>query len=163
MLNITLYFMESFLPNDTTDNVAGDAWCLVDVLNRPFQLAWSLNLNGSLATQHQALPTASHEASPAKREASPPWVSTPDSPEKMCSNDTDGTMVAGNGTSSYSAVMSDCSALQAAYNDSYNGYYNISIKPEDRADFIVLANHGVCTLSVLALDFDNTTGSVSFR
>ncbi|ROW07600.1 hypothetical protein VPNG_06820 [Cytospora leucostoma] len=162
MVNMTLGFIYRAMPNDTVTSASGESWC-----NGPgimqIPITWNMTLNESLATDHQAQPTARHKASLAKRETSFPWMSTADSPARMCSNTTDPRLVTGNGTSTYDTVIRNCTDIAHAYNLHNNGYYNISIDAEDRGKFITLATHGVCSLSVIAPSADNVTGSVSFQ
>ncbi|KAK7746458.1 hypothetical protein SLS53_002417 [Cytospora paraplurivora] len=161
IVNMTVDSILIAMPNYTITATNGTSWCTE--LGIMFPVTWEVNLNESLATNHQAQPTARQKDSLTEREASFSWVSTPDSPARMCSNTTDANMVTGNGTSTYNTIMSNCTDLEEAYNLNNNGYYNISIDPENRGDFITLATHGVCSLSVIAPSADNVTGPVSLQ
>lgn len=125
---------------DPVTSVAGRLAC--GTLNFPMAI-WNLTLQNS--------PFTDHKASLAKRASQMTWVATCDTQEDTCSDSKDVKMLSGNPGVNLMDILHDCQTLQATYNSSNEGYWNVSLSDDSINHFTVLDSQGVCSLMFIVL------------
>ncbi|ROV95722.1 hypothetical protein VMCG_07578 [Cytospora schulzeri] len=127
-------------PDEQFTSITGYTSCLFPV---PRTIPWNVTLQSSTSTDHKA--------SLAKRTVNKVWEKTPDTPEDMCSDNTNVTMLPGNPGVDFLDITHDCQALQATYNSSNEGYWNITLDDDSVNFFSPLDSYGNCSLLYIVL------------
>lgn len=141
IVNLLLgYMLNVTTPDEQFSSLAGRLAC--DTLDFPSTM-WNLTLQNS--------PSTDHKASLVKRASQMIWVATSDTPEDTCSDSKDVTMLFGHPGVNFTDIMHDCQTLQATYNSSNEGYWNVSLSDDSINHFTVLDSQGVCSLLFIVL------------
>lgn len=141
IVNLSLeYMVNATTPDEQFSSVAGKISC--NTANVPIA-NWNLTLQNSSSTDHAASLT--------KRTSHMIWETTFDTPQNMCSDSKNVTVLPGSPGGGFMDITHDCQALQATYNSSNEGYWDVTLDDDDTNHFNVLASQGVCSLLFIVL------------